>query len=580
MSLTLTGAGSGKTGGGGGITPINLLYDDDCDSDPDGFGDMAVIGDLADNGYFNWINVTNISRFAGSEPCMRATAEYGGFKTTASPATAFGAYQGNLSTIDNSSGFAGQVRDSWRPGDVRTNYADAVTQYRTVLAGLPDNSAVIIWAGPGTNIAGLLQSAADGISPLTGFQLVQAKVKFIMCVAGNWTTNASEPNIAQDVASANVIAGSGNSAVNSPCDIIWCNVQIMGSAGNLAVGRNSDRYTDPARFAYLLLGLPNGHPAYSSPGIEYTAFQAGLANDGRYTFGNGGNRFDVTFGGSPYNNITNSPSAKNLLLALSGSVTTSTILSGLQTRADNYSTRKESQWASGRWITNGILAEWLMNAGSGTTVTDLTGNGNTLTLGSGGNAPTWVAHGLHFVAASSQRATTAATMMMSGRSSFIVTAVVYLTTNNAVQCVFCQDDGGSNKVIQCRVNASGQIELVDFSGGTTTTHGTMQLATGTPYLLTWARAGNTYTLRVGTGGVNVENTVSATAPATTNVILTVPGGIASVGERGNTSTFWNGDIAYVAPTFLSPTDTVSADILALAEARARAQVLAGLGITV
>jgi hypothetical protein len=40
-------------------------------------------------------------------------------------------------------------------------------------------------------------------------------------------------------------------------------------------------------------------------------------------------------------------------------------------------------------ITSGLVAEYRMTEGSGTTLTDSSGNGNTATFGSGGNAPSW-----------------------------------------------------------------------------------------------------------------------------------------------------------------------------------------------
>ncbi len=56
--------------------------------------------------------------------------------------------------------------------------------YRETLAKLPDHSAVIICVGMATNIGELLDSEGDDISPLSGRELVEQKVKALYIIAG------------------------------------------------------------------------------------------------------------------------------------------------------------------------------------------------------------------------------------------------------------------------------------------------------------------------------------------------------------------------------------------------------------
>ncbi len=56
--------------------------------------------------------------------------------------------------------------------------------YRETLANLPDKSAVIICVGMATNVGELLDSEPDDISPLTGRELVEQKVKALYLMAG------------------------------------------------------------------------------------------------------------------------------------------------------------------------------------------------------------------------------------------------------------------------------------------------------------------------------------------------------------------------------------------------------------
>lgn len=61
---------------------------------------------------------------------------------------------------------------------------DVVRVYRRVLASQPDNSVEMIAIGPLNNISAMLDSEADDISPMTGRELIAAKVKRLYMMAG------------------------------------------------------------------------------------------------------------------------------------------------------------------------------------------------------------------------------------------------------------------------------------------------------------------------------------------------------------------------------------------------------------
>jgi inosine-uridine nucleoside N-ribohydrolase len=63
---------------------------------------------------------------------------------------------------------------------------DAVSIYRKTLQGQPDSSVTIVTVGFLTNLANLLQSQPDSISPLTGTELVSKKVKKLVSMAGRF----------------------------------------------------------------------------------------------------------------------------------------------------------------------------------------------------------------------------------------------------------------------------------------------------------------------------------------------------------------------------------------------------------
>ncbi len=81
----------------------------------------------------------------------------------------------------------------------------AVTQLRRALAGQADRSVVLISTGVATNLAQLLESAPDTISPLSGRELVKTKVKLLAMTAGDFLRGRAEPNTATDAPSARLV---------------------------------------------------------------------------------------------------------------------------------------------------------------------------------------------------------------------------------------------------------------------------------------------------------------------------------------------------------------------------------------
>lgn len=63
---------------------------------------------------------------------------------------------------------------------------DATTLLRQTLAAQPDGSVVIVEVGYSTNLARLLDSPPDAISPLDGCQLVARKVRLLVIMAGSF----------------------------------------------------------------------------------------------------------------------------------------------------------------------------------------------------------------------------------------------------------------------------------------------------------------------------------------------------------------------------------------------------------
>lgn len=108
------------------------------------------------------------------------------------------------------------------------NALDAVTVLRKALVNEADGSVVIAQVGFSTNLANLLNSKADAISPLNGVELVRKKVKLFSIMAGAFEKiprNGKmiihrEYNVVKDIPSAQILAE------KSPVPIIWSGYEI------------------------------------------------------------------------------------------------------------------------------------------------------------------------------------------------------------------------------------------------------------------------------------------------------------------------------------------------------------------
>jgi len=104
---------------------------------------------------------------------------------------------------------------------------DAVHTLRRVLAAADPQSVTIIQVGLAVNVADLLESSADEISPLDGIELVRTKVKQLSIMAGafdpvNGNHHFLEANVRNDVSSMQRLVQHWPSSV----PVIWSDFNI------------------------------------------------------------------------------------------------------------------------------------------------------------------------------------------------------------------------------------------------------------------------------------------------------------------------------------------------------------------
>lgn len=157
------------------------------------------------------------------------------------------AYQGG--SRESKDSYAGAVAAAWGLTKTRADYGDPLTLLRTVLAAAADGSIHYVDVGPQEETNALLTSPADGISALTGSELIAAKVVSTTLSAGFASSGAAEYNNLMAPADAS------NVALNWPLPITYALIDLASApnavslfiAGNerLSLGRAAqERYNE------------------------------------------------------------------------------------------------------------------------------------------------------------------------------------------------------------------------------------------------------------------------------------------------------------------------------------------------
>ena len=117
------------------------------------------------------------------------------------------------------------------PHDLKTgdDAPDAVNVLRTALAGAADKTVVIAQVGFSTNLANLLKSSPDTISPLNGVELVRKKVRLLSIMAGAFRQIEDSKGKLHDHREYNVVKDipAAKHLVNHwPAPIVWSGYEV------------------------------------------------------------------------------------------------------------------------------------------------------------------------------------------------------------------------------------------------------------------------------------------------------------------------------------------------------------------
>ena len=179
--------------------PLPVILDTDMGNDVDDLLAMQMLMNYESEGRVKVLGI-GLAK-ANRKACDFVRAYYGRY---GSGAPTFG-YMTSGSNPDDgnylTAALAALGTDSLPAGG-----CESVEMYRRLLSSSADSSLTIIAIGPLTNMARLLDSAPDSISPLSGEELVGRKVRSLCMMGGDFRSDAAaEWNILQDSVAARVV---------------------------------------------------------------------------------------------------------------------------------------------------------------------------------------------------------------------------------------------------------------------------------------------------------------------------------------------------------------------------------------
>ena len=139
---------------------------------------------------------------------------------------------------------------------------DGVALTRRLLADAAPSSVEMIGIGPMKGLNKLLESGGDAISPLGGRSLIARAVKRLTVMAGDFSCDKPEWNVAMDLAAARNVASSW------PNEIVWCGFEV-GYPVRILKEPNALNPANPVRVAYRLHSRGAGRMSWDPCTIQF-----------------------------------------------------------------------------------------------------------------------------------------------------------------------------------------------------------------------------------------------------------------------------------------------------------------------
>ncbi len=189
-----------------GAAPIPVIFDTDMGNDADDAMALAILNAFIDRGECDLLAVTLTKSSPNAAPYIKMLNSYMGHPdipigmTGRERTPQDGKYLAAIFDLKKEDGTPLFPKPDVTP-------EPAVPLLRKCLAAAEDQSVVFVQVGFSTNLAALLDSPADEISPLTGMELVKQKARLLSTMFGAFNGRyQGEFNVMNDVEAARKLA--------------------------------------------------------------------------------------------------------------------------------------------------------------------------------------------------------------------------------------------------------------------------------------------------------------------------------------------------------------------------------------
>ncbi|MCL5096453.1 MAG: nucleoside hydrolase, partial [Candidatus Omnitrophica bacterium] len=205
--------------------PVRIIFDTDIGNDVDDVMALAMLHALETRGDCRLLGVTITKPDPLAGPFVSVIDTFYG-----RPGIPIGFTHAELTNLPSPFLSLAEVKDGGEFRYPRTlrrsaDAPEATALLRQLLSREPDRSVVIVQVGYFSNLAALLDTPPDNISPLSGRELVRQKVKLLSVMAGSFQPMGNnerfhEFNVIQDLPASRKLAAEW------PTSIVWSGFEI------------------------------------------------------------------------------------------------------------------------------------------------------------------------------------------------------------------------------------------------------------------------------------------------------------------------------------------------------------------
>ena len=224
------------------IKPVNIIFDSDMGPDYDDAGAITILHALADKGEAHILATVASTKYEGVAGVLNVFNTY-----FSRPDIPIGVPKREALDLRDWQHWTDTLLANY-PHQIKSNaeVPDAVQVYRKILASQPDHSVTVVTVGFLTNLSNLLNTGSDKYSKLNGRELIDRKVKLLVCMAGKFPSGY-EFNVMKDAkASQNVYSNWPTQVILSGFEI---GEQIM---AGLPLIHNENIKNDPVKDVFSI----------------------------------------------------------------------------------------------------------------------------------------------------------------------------------------------------------------------------------------------------------------------------------------------------------------------------------------